>query len=70
MINVSILKNGSKGDTVKSWQTLLNFWGFSCGNVDGIFGAKTTEMTKKFQKEYGLEADGIVGPATWGMMLG
>lgn len=70
MVQCNILKNGSKGDSVKSWQTLLNFWGYNCGTADGIFGAKTTEMTKKFQKEYGLDPDGIVGSATWGMMLG
>lgn len=69
MVQTNIIKNGSKGSTVKSWQTLLNFWGFNCGTADGIFGGKTEEATKKFQKEYGLEADGVVGSATWGMML-
>ncbi len=69
MVQCNILKSGSKGDSVKSWQTLLNYWGYSCGNADGIFGAKTVEATKKFQREYGLEADGIVGAVTWGMML-
>ncbi len=70
MVQTNIIKNGSKGSTVKSWQTLLNFWGFNCGTADGIFGGKTEEATKRFQKEYGLEADGVVGSATWGMMLG
>ena len=69
MVQCNILKNGSRGDSVKSWQTLLNYWGYSCGNADGIFGAKTVEATKKFQREYGLEADGVVGSVTWGMML-
>ena len=69
MVQTNILKNGSKGDSVKSWQMLLNGWGYNCGNADGIFGTKTENMTKKFQKEYGLEADGVVGSATWGMML-
>jgi len=69
MVICNIIKNGSKGSSVKSWQTLLNTWGFNCGTADGIFGGKTEEATKKFQKEYGLEADGIVGAATWGMML-
>lgn len=70
MVLCNIIKNGSKGNTVKSWQTLLNFWGYPCGTADGIFGGKTTEATKNFQREYGLEPDGIVGSATWGMMLG
>lgn len=70
MVLCNIIKNGSKGNTVKSWQTLLNFWGYPCGTADGIFGGKTAEATKKFQRDYGLEPDGIVGSATWGMMLG
>ena len=69
MVQTNIIKKGSKGSTVQSWQMLLNGWGYSCGNADGIFGAKTEEQTKKFQKEYGLDPDGVVGSATWGMML-
>lgn len=69
MVPMNIIKKGSNGSTVESWQSLLNHWKFNCGVEDGIFGGKTEEATKKFQKEYGLEADGIVGPATWGMML-
>lgn len=69
MVPMNIIKKGSKGSTVESWQSLLNHWKFNCGVEDGIFGTKTEEATKRFQKEYGLEADGIVGSATWGMML-
>jgi peptidoglycan hydrolase-like protein with peptidoglycan-binding domain len=69
MVKCKVIKSGSKGDAVKSWQILLNAWGYSCGIPDGIFGGKTTEATKKFQGDYGLTQDGIVGSKTWGMML-
>lgn len=69
MVDCKILRKGDSNDTVKSWQALLNVWGYNCGTPDRIFGAKTEEQTKKFQKDYGLEADGIVGKLTWDMML-
>ena len=59
------LKNGSTGDAVKTLQARLNELGYSCGTVDGIFGAKTDAAVKKFQTSKGLTADGIVGAKTW-----
>lgn len=37
--------------------------------VDGDFGANTLVAVKAFQSKYKLEADGIVGPATWKVLL-
>lgn len=34
------------------------------GPVDGIFGTKTREGVKYFQRKHGLTADGIAGPKT------
>ena len=45
-------------------QTVLKKWGYYTGAVDGINGPKTKEAVKKFQRKYGLTADGIVGPLT------
>jgi peptidoglycan hydrolase-like protein with peptidoglycan-binding domain len=60
-----LLKVGSRGETVRKLQEMLNSLGFNCGAADGIFGPKTQAAVKAFQKKYGLVADGIVGPLTW-----
>lgn len=59
------LKKGSKGEEVKALQTALNRvcpYGLV---VDGIFGAKTEEAVKDYQKANGLSVDGIAGAKTW-----
>lgn len=56
-----------KGDTVqniKAVQTRLKNLGYYKKAVDGVFGSGTRSAVKAFQKDYGLKADGIVGPAT------
>lgn len=45
-------------------QTVLKKWGYYKGSVDGINGPLTKEAVKRFQRKYGLTADGIVGPLT------
>ncbi|NES79854.1 MULTISPECIES: peptidoglycan-binding protein [Okeania] len=60
---------GSTGEDVKYLQTVLN--AIVANNslvVDGIFGNLTKEAVIAFQKRYGLTADGIVGPQTWGLI--
>ena len=59
------VKKGSRGETVKQLQTLLNQKGYACGAADGIFGAKTDVAVRAFQKAKGLSVDGICGPKTW-----
>lgn len=50
--------------TDKQKQNLLAYLGYYVGEIDGKFGQLSTVAAKAFQKDYGLEADGIVGPAT------
>ena len=57
-------KEGDIGENVKALQKFLNERGFDCGEVDGIYGKKTVSAVKKFQKRYGLEADGLFGAAS------
>lgn len=58
------LKQGSRGTQVKTMQTKLKNWGYYKGSVDGIFGKKTLDAVKLFQKRNGLKVDGIVGNQT------
>ena len=52
------------GDDVSALQTQLLELGYNLVRADGIFGASTAEGTRSFQRDYGLVADGICGPAT------
>lgn len=61
----STIKNGSKGDDVKTWQEFLNSQGYNVA-VDGNFGSRTDLATRKYQQANGLADDGIVGDNTWG----
>ena len=51
---------GSTGDAVRAVQVLLPEL-----TVDGIFGDHTRSAVIKFQEQWGLDKDGIVGPITW-----
>ncbi|MHC5827488.1 MAG: peptidoglycan-binding domain-containing protein, partial [Nostoc sp.] len=37
---------------------------------DGVYGPQTEVAIKNFQKQNGLEADGIVGPTNWQKLIG
>ena len=57
--------------TVKQKQCLLEYLGYyvpenssNVNNVDGIWGPASQDATRKFQSDYGLDADGIFGPQT------
>ncbi len=58
------LKEGSKGEAVRTLQSLLQALGFLGGKVDGSFGPTTKEAVISFQKANGLKADGVAGSAT------
>lgn len=60
----AVYRQGDRGDTVKEIQTRLKKWGYYSGNTDGIFGSRTKEAVKYFQRKNGLTADGVVGKAT------
>ncbi len=65
MISVSGLsKIGSRSDEVRAVQQALKEKGYYNYNVDGIFGTRTQSAVKSFQRDNGLEADGIAGEKT------
>ena len=66
------LKNGSKGEAVRALQILLMGRGYSCGNsgADGIFGNDTHSAVCRYQKAKLREVDGIAGKETMSSLLG
>ena len=59
------LRQGSRGETVRTVQTKLKRWGYYSGSVDGIYGPATEKAVRAFQKKNGLAVDGVVGRATF-----
>ena len=57
-------KKGSAGSTVTTIQEKLSRWGYYSGKVDGVYGSKTEEAVKYFQRKNGLTVDGKCGPKT------
>lgn len=53
------------GNTVSFVQAALNYLGYNCGTIDGVYGTNTSNGIKAFQRACGLTADGTVGPKTW-----
>lgn len=60
---MELYKKGSKGAVIKQIQKALKLY------PDGIFGVITEDAVKDFQKNHGLAADGIVGPATLALLI-
>ncbi|NEO86588.1 MAG: hypothetical protein F6J87_20370 [Spirulina sp. SIO3F2] len=38
--------------------------------IDGIYDERLAEMVKNFQQRQGATVDGVVGPQTWGLLMG
>lgn len=65
-----LLQQGSSGDEVLRVQQALNNVSQQYPSIpiiveDGIYGSATTAAVRAFQRQFGLNADGIVGPQTW-----
>lgn len=60
----ALSKYGSRGSEVRQIQEKLKRWGYYKGSVDGIYGSKTLEAVKYFQRKNGLTVDGIAGDKT------
>lgn len=74
MIELQLLRIGSKGIQVQTLQHLLNAYGHKGKNgralvVDGDFGANTDYALRSFQKEEKLAVDAACGQNTWTKLL-
>lgn len=58
------IDKGQRGHHVQKVQTMLVHQGYLQESADGVFGARTEQAVRKFQKSKGLLVDGRVGPAT------
>ncbi|MEV3981116.1 peptidoglycan-binding protein [Nonomuraea sp. NPDC049758] len=53
-----------EGEDVRTWQRQMAKRGYDL-TVDGAYGARSRDVCREFQREQGVEDDGIVGPLTW-----
>ncbi len=66
----SPVRQGDSGTNVYTLQRQLNritkdYPFFGLLTVDGVFGAQMAATVKRFQTQFGLTADGVVGRQTW-----
>lgn len=60
-----VVANPLSGDDVMALQRRLTELGFDIGRIDGVFGPRTEEGLREFQRNTGLPPDGTCGPATF-----
>jgi peptidoglycan L-alanyl-D-glutamate endopeptidase CwlK len=71
MPQLPVLRRYYEGPSVRILQ--MNLYGlnytYSGLEVTGVFDSVTEDVVRNFQAEHKLKVDGIVGPATWGVLL-
>ena len=66
--DAALYKRGSSGATVTQIQTRLKSWGYYNYTIDGIYGSRTENAVKYFQRKIGLTVDGQAGDKTLAAM--
>ncbi|MBD2578834.1 peptidoglycan-binding protein [Oscillatoria sp. FACHB-1406] len=70
-VELPTLRKGASGGAVRLLQNILIAGShLQPSDRTGSFDNKTEAAVKKFQTQYNLTADGIVGAATWRMLGG
>ena len=60
------LRRGSRGCYVMVLQDALSTLGYQTGTrIDGLFGSKTEEALRGYQRRTSLSVDGVCGCNTW-----
>ncbi|MBP3596934.1 MAG: peptidoglycan-binding protein [Clostridia bacterium] len=63
-----LIRQGNRGVYVCIAQDSLNTVGFETGGLDGVFGSRTNEAVRNYQRSRGLSVDGIIGNITWNLL--
>jgi Putative peptidoglycan-binding domain-containing protein len=58
-----LIQKNSRGEVVRRIQHIVG------AAADGIFGPRTEQAIRTWQKQHGLDPDGVVGPLTWNAMF-
>jgi peptidoglycan hydrolase-like protein with peptidoglycan-binding domain len=61
---IVLTKSSVMSTKVKALQEIISDFGYDCGTQDGIYGSKTADGVKDFQRSRGLSPDGVCGPKT------
>lgn len=67
--NLPVLQLDDRGSDVTTLQQRLSALNLYTGPIDGVFGLQTEQAVETFQRQSGLDIDGVVGPATWQQLL-
>lgn len=62
--------HGDQGQDIASIQAQLNALGYNAGSVDGDFGDATATAIANFQRDRGLDTDGVIGADTYRALMG
>lgn len=72
-----VIRMGSQGNEVRTVQQRLQILGYYRGDIDGVYGPITEQAVRAFQKDQGLDPDGIFGALTlnalqkaWDLIIG
>ena len=61
---------GDQGQDIAGIQAQLNALGYNAGSADGDFGQATAVAIGKFQRDRGLDVDGVIGMDTYRAIMG
>ena len=61
------IRRGIRGGIVYEIQKFLKRFGYAV-EVSGIYDSLTQKMVMRFQRDMGIEPDGVIGPDTWAII--